>query len=256
VAWQRWQTGGEYTRAIALKNITTKVNPSSPSLACAWQQLPGHVTGGVHTSPCFVQQLDLVAFLVWLQVIIVEYQISPTKVFSMGFPEPIRIYPGMTHNLQVGHPGQRMHPAVPNSGRCSPTTVSHLSLSSMTHHCSCCECVLSMWAPNLAANSCSRRCPGTPPPSHPSTHMAHVRSTTCRCGACMRPQVVFRPLEAQEYQDYVTLFVDGQQLVIPLRATLPTSRLQVCLAAAAQPPACATRCSSWPHEHRLQGYVL
>jgi hypothetical protein len=79
------------------------------------------------------------------------------------------------------------------------------------------------------------------------------RWTQPHCVVCWHGlQVVFRPLEAQEYQDYVTLYVDGQQLVIPLRATLPTSRLQVRWAAACQPPCGACRCSNPLHTMGLR----
>lgn len=58
LVWRHWAPGGEYTRKLVIKNVST-------------------------------------------HAIRFNYKLNQTKVFSMDFPEPVRLSPGMTYALKA-----------------------------------------------------------------------------------------------------------------------------------------------------------
>ncbi len=141
---------------------------------------------------------DLVCKNVSTATIKIKFKQTASKAFSMGFPEPIKLRPGMSCPLQVrARIKLACVPALPSTAGAAQRAVQR-GLAVLD-----------------SASSGSGRCWAA----------ASHDGAACR-RACA--QVVFRPLKLQQYSDHIEIFVnDTASFIVLVEAYTPATAIQV-----------------------------
>lgn len=139
----------------------------------------------------------------------VHYKQTASKTFSMDFPEPFKLRPGMSHALKVWQDAPCMLCSLATCMACA------LALIRLVP-------VRTQFACAYGAMTCRARVGWC---THGTCCMLHASTFGAQNHV---PQVVFRPLRMQQYSDHIEIFINGTaSYIILVEAHTPATHVAV-----------------------------